>query len=501
MLDLLYGLYNLFTVSNLFYCLAGCVLGTAVGVLPGLGPSSTLAILLPLTGYLDPTGALVMLAGLCYGAMYGGSTTSILVNIPGEAASVVTTYDGFQMTKQGRGGQALWIAAVGSFIAGTIGVIGASLIGPSLAAYALRFGPPEYFGLLMLSMSMLIGLSASSLIKGLAAGLLGMLLASVGLDPLTGVQRMTYGVTDLMLGFNIIPVVVGLFGISEILLSIEQGVGRIYEGKLGRMRPPPDELRRGLRASLRGTAIGFPLGLIPGMVTALSTFLAYDVEKRLSRDPSRFGKGAIEGVAAPEAANNATAQAAFIPLLSLGIPTAPSMAIMLAAFTLYGLQPGPQLFESNSLLVWTVIASMYLGNLICLVLNLPLVGLWARLALVPYKFLAPIILAVCVIGAYSPRNSMFDVWVAIGFGVIGYLMKKRDWPTAPFILGFMLGPMLEVSFRQTVSIGIAKDSAIGPFLTPMPLFFMGLALVTVVVSLVLRRGILPDEVWVEDPKS
>ena len=496
--QLIGGLLNVLTLSNLAYCFAGAVLGTLVGVLPGLGPSSTLAILLPITTYLNPTGAVIMLAGICYGAMYGGSTTSILVNIPGEAASVVTCYDGFPMTRDGRGGQALWIAAVGSFIAGTIGVIGTCLIGPELAKYALKFGPPEYFGLLIFSLSMVIGLAGASIIKGLGAGLIGMLLAAIGLDPLTGTPRMNFGIMELTYGFDIIPVVVGLFGIGEMLSSTDQGETHIYQGKLGRMTPKGAELRKGLWASIRGTVLGFPLGLIPGMVTPLSTFLSYDLEKRISRYPEKFGTGVIEGVAGPEAANNATSQAGFIPLLSLGIPTAPSMAILLAGMTLYGLQPGPQLFQTNSLFVWTVIASMYVGNVMCLVLNLPLVGLWARLALIPYKYLAPTILAICVIGAYSPRNSMFDVWVSLGFGLLGYYMKKTQWPTGPLILGFMLGPMLEVSIRQTVSMGRAVDSIATPFMRPIPVVFLSLAVISIALSLYLKRGRVPKEVWKDE---
>ncbi|MDO8629456.1 MAG: tripartite tricarboxylate transporter permease [Phycisphaerales bacterium] len=498
---LIAGLMNVFTLSNFTYCVLGAVLGTLVGVLPGLGPSSTLAILLPITAQLDPTGAIIMLAGVCYGAMYGGSTTSILVNVPGEVASVVTCYDGFPMTRQGRGGQALWIAAVGSFVAGTLGVIGISVIGPGLAKLALKFGPPEYFGLLIFSLSMLIGLAGSSLVKGVAAGLAGMLLATVGVDPMTGTARMNFGITELTFGFNVIPVVVGLFGIGEMLSSAQAGQPQIYQGKLGPMTPPGPELKRGLWATLRGTALGFLLGLIPGMVTALPTFFSYDLEKRLSRHPERFGTGVIEGVAGPEAANNATAQAGFIPLLSLGIPTAPSMALLLAAFTLYGVQPGPLIFQQNTLFVWTVIASMYIGNVMCLALNLPLIGLWARLALIPYRYLAPAILAICVIGAYSTRNAMFDVWVALLFGLLGFYMKKRQWPTAPLILGFMLGPMIEIALRQTVSMGQAAGNIVAPFLRPIPVAFMILAVIAVATSFYLRRGRVPREVWAADSET
>jgi putative tricarboxylic transport membrane protein len=452
-MDMINGLINVFTLHNLLYCFIGTSLGTLVGVLPGLGPSSTLAILLPITVFLEPTGAIIMLAGLCYGAMYGGSTTSILVNIPGEPASLPTCFDGYQMTRGGRAGQALWIAAVGSFIAGTLGVMGMSLIGPQIAKLALRFGPPEYCGLIFFSLTMIISLSGTALSKGIAVGLLGIFLAAVGSDPLTGIARLKFGSIQMTMGFDIIPVVVGLFGISQILESVDQGEGRIYEGALGKMMPRGAELIKGLKASFRGTLLGFPLGLIPGMTTALTAFLAYDVEKRISRYPEKFGTGVIEGVAAPEAANNATSQAGFIPLFSLGIPTAPSMAIVLAALMMYGLKPGPTLFTQDKVFVWTVIASMYVGNVMCLILNLPLVGLWARISLIPYKYLAPLILAVCVVGAYSPRNSMFDVWVSLVFGAIGFMMKKTHWPIPPLILGVILGPMLEVSLRQSLSMG------------------------------------------------
>ena len=314
-MELVHGIINVFGPSNLFFCFIGCVLGTLVGVLPGLGPASTVAILLPLTMYLDPTGSIIMLAGLYYGAMYGGSTTSILVNIPGEAASVVTTIDGFQMTRQGRAGQALWISAVGSFIAGTFGAIGLTFIGPGIAKYSLRFGPPEYCGLLLFSMTMLITLSGASIIKGIVTGVVGMVLATVGLDPLTGTPRLYFGSVGLMRGLEIVPLAVGLFGIGEIFLAAETGAKKIYEGALGKMTPRGDELKRGLWASVRGTVLGFFPGLLPGMVPALTSFMAYDLEKRISRHPEKFGNGVIEGVAGPEAANNSTAMAGFIPLI------------------------------------------------------------------------------------------------------------------------------------------------------------------------------------------
>ena len=454
-MDLIAGLMNVLTLANLLYCFCGALLGTLVGVLPGLGPASTIAILLPMTMYLDKTGSIIMLAGIYYGAQYGGSTTSILVNIPGEVSSVPTCFDGYPMTKDGRAGQALWIAAVGSFIAGIGGAIMVSVIGPGLAKYALKFAPPEYSALLLFSLTLVIGLSGSglSIFRGLAAALLGMLLSCIGIDPLTGTPRLYFGFTSLMQGLEIIPVTVGLFGIGEILTSAEAETIKIYEGKLGKMTPAGKDLRKGLLASVRGTLVGLPLGMLPGFVPAVSSFIAYDLEKRLSKHPEKFGTGVIEGVAAPESANNATSQTGFIPLFAFGIPTSASTAIILAALMIYGLQPGPVLFESNKLFIWTVIASMFIGNLMLLVLNLPLVGIWARISQIPYKYLGPIILGVCLIGAYSPRNSMFDVGVAIVFGFAGYLMKKVKWPMGPLILGFLLAPMLETSLHQSLNMG------------------------------------------------
>jgi len=452
-MDLIHGIMSSLTLSNLLYCFIGCSLGTLVGVLPGLGPAATLSILLPMTMHLDPTGSIIMLAGLAYGAMYGGSTTSILVNIPGEAASVATCWDGFPMTKQGRAGEALWIAAVGSFIAGTLVTLALSVIGPGIAKYAQKFGPPEYFGLFILSLTMLISLSGTSIMKGLGAGLAGILLTSIGLDPVTGITRFGFGITGMMRGLDLISLTIGIYGIGEILVSAEAGIAKIYEGKLGKMMPRGKELKKGLLASLRATGLGFPLGLLPGLSPIVSSFLAYDMEKKISKYPEKFGTGVIEGVAGPEAANNAMAQAGFIPLICLGIPTNPVNAIILAALILYGLKPGPVFFVQNKEFVWTIIGSMYLGNVMLLILNLPLVGFWARVSTIPYKYLAPTIMAICVIGAYSSRNAMFDVWVALGAGVVGYLMRKKDWPQAPLLVGFILGDLVEISLRQSLSMG------------------------------------------------
>ena len=494
-MDLLAGLLNVLTPLNLLYCFLGAVLGTLVGVLPGLGPASTIAILLPLTMYMDKTGSIIMLAGIYYGAQYGGSTTSILVNIPGEVSSVPTCFDGYPMTKDGRAGQALWIAAIGSFIAGIGGAILVTVIGPGLARYAFKFGPPEYCALLFFSLTAVVGLSGSglSIFRGLAAGLVGMLLACIGVDPLTGTPRLYLGFTGLMRGLEIIPVTIGLFGIGEILASAEEGMTMIYVGTLGKMMPRGAELRKGLWASLRGTLVGLPLGVLPGFVPAVSSFIAYDLEKRISKYPEKFGTGMIEGVAGPEAANNATAQTGFIPLMAFGIPTSASTAIILAALMIYGLQPGPVLFESNKLFVWTFIASMYIGNMMLLVLNLPLVGVWARISQIPYKYLGPMILAICLIGAYSPRNAMFDVWVAIIFGVAGYLMKRVKWPMGPLILGFLLGPMLEVSLHQSLNMG-------GPLILVSRPIAASLFLLAIAVLYISMRYLsrVPEEIVEDD---
>jgi putative tricarboxylic transport membrane protein len=494
-MDLIGGILNVLSPHYLFYCFLGSVLGTLVGVLPGLGPSSTVAILLPVTMHLDPTGSIIMLCGLYYGAMYGGSTTSILVNVPGEAASVVTCIDGFEMTKQGKGGQALWIAAVGSFIAGTFGAIVISFVGPNLAKYALRFGPPEYTGLLLFAMMMLITLSGASVIKGLVSGILGMVLATVGLDPLTGTPRLNLGMIGLMRGLELVPVIVGLFGIGEILLAAEQGTQEIYKGKLGKMMPRGKQLKRGLWASVRGTVIGYFPGFIPGMLPVLTSFISYDVEKRISKHPESFGKGAIEGVAGPEAANNATSMAGFIPLMALGIPTGATLAIILAALMIFGLQPGPTLFTQEKTFVWTVIGSMYVGNVMLLILNLPLVGLWARISLIPYKILGPIIFGVCIVGAYTPRNTMFDVWVALIFGIVGWGMKKGGWPIVPLILGFILGDMFEGSLRQALSM--SGGSILIFFRRPISAFFIFLTILSIIFIIKVKKKV-PKELQEEE---
>ncbi len=479
-IGLLEGFVHALSPISLFYCFLGALLGTIVGVLPGLGPAATMAILLPMISHVPPTGSIIMLAGIYYGAMYGGSTTSILMNVPGEAASAVTCLDGFEMTKQGRAGEALAISAIGSFIAGTGGVVLLSFAGPILADFALTFGPPEYFGLVLFGLTTLLSFSGRQILKGVIAGLVGIMLACVGLDPVSGKARLVFGISEFLSGVNIIPILMGLFGLAEVLASAEEGIASIYKGKLGRFLPRGEEMRKGIMASLRGTIAGLILGLLPGMISSLVTFIVYDIEKRISKYPERFGKGVIEGVASPEAANNATAQAGFIPLIAMGIPTAPIFGILLAALMMYGLTPGPLLFTQHGEFVWTVIASMYLGNMMLLILNLPLVALWARLCLIPYRILAPLILGICFVGAYSLRNNMFDVWTSLCFGVLGLLMRKRNWPIPPLILGVILGDMFEQNLRA--SLQLSAGSLIIFFQRPIALTFVVLSVVSVLVS-------------------
>jgi putative tricarboxylic transport membrane protein len=439
------------TPANLAMAVLGSLLGTLVGVLPGLGPTAAIAILFPLTSVLGPVAAIIMLSGIYYGAMYGGSTTAILLNIPGEVASVPTCLDGYPMAQQGRGGVALGIAAIGSFVAGTFGVVMLTFFAPLLADQALRFGPPEYFGLMVLAFTVVVSLSGASLARGLGMAMVGYLLSLVGLGAATAEPRFVFGFEPLMSGIDLIPLVVGLFAVSEVFLGLEESRVAIAE-KIRDVFPGREDLRRSMPAILRGTGIGFLLGLLPGCAPGVTVFLAYDVEKKLAREPERFGRGAIEGVAAPESANNATSSAGFVPLLALGIPASAPLAILLGGLMVYGLQPGPLLFQKNPQFVWTLIASLYVGNVILLVLNLPLVGLWARLTRVPFGTLGPAILLLSFVGAYSVRNSMFDVGVSLAFGFLGYFLRKYQWPLAPLLLAYMLGPLVENNLIQSLSM-------------------------------------------------
>ncbi|HXZ38285.1 MAG TPA: tripartite tricarboxylate transporter permease, partial [Thermodesulfobacteriota bacterium] len=411
--------------GNLFFCFVGVLIGTLVGVLPGLGPVAAISLLLPTTFHITPVSAVIMLAGIYYGAMYGGSTTSILVNIPGEAASVVTCLDGYQMARQGRAGPALGIAAFGSFIAGTLAVVGLMLVAPPLAEMALKFGPPEYFSLVIVGLTILTFLASGPMWKALLMACFGLFLGCMGMDSIMGTTRFTFDIVELADGFGLVPVAMGLFGVSEVLLNVEQTLERsIFETKIKNLLPTGKDWRDSIGAILRGSVIGFFLGILPGGGATISAFTAYAVEKKVSRHSEKFGSGAIAGVAAPESANNAATGGAFIPLLTLGIPTTATMAILLGALVIYGTQPGPMLIQEHPDLFWGVVASMYVGNVMLLVLNLPLIGLWVKVLRVPYPILFPLILLFCLIGAYSLNNNIAQILFMIIFGLLGYLFKK-----------------------------------------------------------------------------
>jgi putative tricarboxylic transport membrane protein len=436
---------------NLMFCFLGVFIGTLIGVLPGIGPVGTMAILLPVTYGIPPTTAIIMLAGIYYGAQYGGSTTSILVNIPGEAASVVTTLDGYQMALKGRAGPALGIAAFGSFIAGTIGVIGLQLLAPPLVAVALRFGPPEYSSLMILGFVILTYLAQKSMAKALMMAGVGIILGTIGLDTMTGMPRFTFGIPELLDGVGLAPLAMGLFGISEILLNVEKKIKQeLLTTKVKGLFPTREDWRRSIGPIFRGSASGFFLGILPGGGAVLGSFVSYALEKRISKHPEEFGKGAIEGVAAPESANNSAAQGAFIPLLTLGIPSNVVMAILLGALMIHNITPGPMLVKQHPQLFWGVISSMYMGNVMLLVLNLPLIGLWVQLLRVPYAILFPLILYICLIGAYVINNSVIDVTLMLLCGVVGYLMRKFEYEPAPLVLAYVLAPMLENALRQSL---------------------------------------------------
>ena len=472
------GLITAFSPINIFLAMVGCLVGTLVGVLPGIGPTSGIAILLPLTAKLgDPTGSIIMLAAIYYGAMYGGSTTAIMVNIPGEASSVCTAIDGFKLAKQGRGGSTLAICAISSWIVGTLGVIGLSFFAPPLANLALRFGPPEYFALMFMALALIISLAGRALLKGLIAASFGLLISYIGQNPLTGTSRLTFGSLDLMGGIDFISVIIGLFAISEVFSNVEKRTKYMLSNTKVDWKPKWVEVVYCRFAMLRASIVGFFLGLLPGCAPAVTTFIAYDVEKRFSKHPEKFGNGAIDGVAAVEAANNATSSAGFVPLFAFGLPTGPALAVLLGGFMMYGLTPGPMLFQEQPHFVWAIIASMYLGNLLCLMLNLPLISIWARIAVIPFPILGPLILIFSVIGAYSVRFLMFDVWMALLFGVIGYLMRKLRFPIAPLILAVVLAQMMETSLSQSLML---SDGSLTIFFTrPIAAFFMALAFLAI----------------------
>lgn len=446
------GFINSLTPVNLVACFLGALVGTLVGVLPGLGPTATMVLMLPFTLPYGPVTGLIMMTGIWYGAMYGGSTTSVLVNIPGEAASVVTCLDGYQMCRNGRAGAALALVAAGSFVAGTIGILGLQFFAPFLGNAALSFGPPEFLCFMIFAFVLLSNLSAGAPLKGALMIALGLFLATIGINPMDSYPRFTFGAEKLMLGIDFLPVAMGLFGISEILsIALEKYVKPVVgKIRLRELYPNREEIGRSLFPIFRGSVLGFFVGLLPGPCTVISTFAAYSLERRISRTPERFGNGAVEGVVGPESANNSAVMGSMIPLLTLGIPFAAPSAVMLAALRMHNVEPGPMLFTTNPDVFWTFIAAMYLGNLMLLILNLPLVGVFAKVAVIRPQILLPVISVICLVGVYSVRNSLFDVWVMIAAGVVGLFLRKWKFPVAPFIIGLVLGPTTENSLRQTL---------------------------------------------------
>ncbi|HSR12394.1 MAG TPA: tripartite tricarboxylate transporter permease [Thermodesulfobacteriota bacterium] len=431
----------------------GDLLGTREGVLPGLGPTAAIALLLPNTFHVPPVTAIIMLAGIYYGAMYGGSTTSILVNIPGEAASVVTCLDGYQMARKGRAGPALGIAAFGSFIAGTVSVIGLMVVAPPLAKFALAFGPPEYFSLMLLGIIILIYLASGSILKALMMFVFGLLLSTIGMDAISGTQRLTFGLLELSDGIGLIPAIMGLFGVAEVIANVEQEMKReIVSGKVKNLFPNLQDWRDSFWPIIRGSVLGFFVGVLPGPAPVISAFSSYAIEKKISRHPEKFGTGVIEAVAGPESANNAATGGAFIPLFTLGIPVNSVIAILLGAFMIHGIQPGPMIISKNPELFWGTVMSMYLGNAMLLVLNLPLIGLWVQVLKVPYPILFPLILLFCLIGVFSLNYSQVEIALMIGFGVFGYLARKFQFELAPLVLAIVIGPMMENNLRLSLVI-------------------------------------------------
>ena len=466
----------------LVYAFIGCVIGTLVGMMPGLGPLAGISLLLPATFGLNPIIAIVLLAGVYYGAMYGGSTTSILMRIPGEAASVMTCVDGYAMTLNGRAGPALAIAAIGSFVAGTVGVVGLMLLAPTLAAFALRFGPPEYTALLLMGLFILAYMTGGSMLKTLAMAAAGLLLGMIGIDVMTGYTRFNFDIVELGDGVGIVPVAVGLFGVSEILLSATgNATPQVQQPKLRDLVPSRQEFLLSVGPIARGSLLGFMIGIIPGSAHIISSFVSYGIERRISRHPERFGNGAIEGVAGPESANNSAATGAFVPMMALGIPTSPVTAVMIAAIMVHGVLPGPMLIQQQPELFWGFVASMYVGNVVLLILNLPMVGLFVNLLRIPYSYLYPCILCFCILGTYSVSNSVVDVWILLVMGGVGYVLRKFGYDLAPVALGLVLAPMLELSLRQSLAMS-AGDYGI--FLErPIATTMLGFCAVLFLVSL------------------
>jgi TctA family transporter len=498
--NLILGAHVAFTWQNVLYCLIGVLLGTLIGVLPGIGPVPTIAMLLPITFNLDPIAALIMLAGIYYGTQYGGSTTAILVNLPGEASSVVTVLDGHQMARQGRAGPALAIAAIGSFFAGCVATLVIATAAPPLAEFALKFGPWEYFSLMVLGLVAATVLAHGSLLKAICMVVLGLLLGLIGTDVNSGVLRYTFEIPELADGIGFVLVAMGMFGVTEIVTNLEQGAKReVFLGKVKHLFPSKEDLKRSWGAILRGTALGSVLGILPGGGALLSSFAAYTVEKKWSKHPEEFGKGAIEGVAGPESANNAGAQTSFIPMLTLGIPGNPVMALMIGALMIQGIAPGPQVMTDKPELFWGLIASMWLGNAMLVILNLPLIGIWIKLLTVPYRYLFPSILVFMSVGVFAYSNNPWDCLIMALFGVFGYVCVKLECEPAPLILGFILGPLMEEHLRRAMLLSRGDPTLfVNPLEKPISFSFLVAALLLIAVIALPNIRRKREEVFVEE---
>jgi putative tricarboxylic transport membrane protein len=486
---------------NVLACFAGAVIGTLVGVLPGLGPAAAMALILPLTLKLGPTAGLIMLAGIYYGSMYGGSTTSILVNVPGEPASVVTTLDGYAMARKGRAGAALAVAAIGSFVAGTFSVIALQLFAPLLARSALAFGPAEYFALTALGVVLLSNLTGKSRMKSLIMMMVGLMLSTIGMDPVGGVERFSFGILSAQGGISFIAITAGLFGVAEVLSFMAEKEKEIdlTPVRFRELYPNREEMKRSIAPMARGSVLGFLIGLLPGPAATIAAFASYGLERRVSKHKEEFGRGAIEGVAGPESANNAAAGGAMIPLLSLGLPFTPTTAVLLGGMLLHGITPGPFLMRDRPDVFWGVIGSFYLGNAMLLILNLPLVGIFAKIVRIAPKYLMPTVLVLCVIGAYGDNSNLFDVWVMLGAGIVGYLMRKYDYEPAPLVVGLVLGTVMERSLRQTLII--SRGSLSGLWESPISAIILLITLVVAIAPGLLRYSRTKLRIWAEKSRS
>ncbi len=483
-----YGFSVSLTPINLMFCFLGVLAGTLVGVLPGLGPIAAISLLLPITFKMSPVSAVILLAGIFYGSMYGGSTTSILVNIPGESASIVTCLDGYQMARKGRAGIALGISAFSSFVAGTLSIVGLVILAPTLGRAALSIGPPEYFALAFLGLTLVTSLSRGSTLKALIMVVLGLLVGSIGGDPVSGTQRFTFGSITLLDGVGIVPVAMGMFGIGEILENVASGIGTkdIYQEKIEGLLPKWLDWKESIWPMIRGTVLGFFIGILPGPSVTISTFVSYATEKKLSRTPEKFGTGVIQGVAGPEAANNAATSGAFIPLVSLGIPANIMMALFMGALMIHGIQPGPLFITQHPDIFWGFIGSMYIGNVLLLLLNLPLIGIWVKILKIPYDILFPFIFLFCLVGVYTLNNNVVEILIMLLFGVFGYVNRKLGFEGAPFILAMVLGPIMEKCLRQSLVISHGRPEIF--YSRPLPAILIGIGIVVLIYS-VLSAGL------------